>query len=237
MTDTVENETEERVGPWPLLMPPPQDGNAPPYRARGGLKDQGIPVILAAAAQVFMEKGYSATAIDDIADRLNASKGRIYHYYRSKADLFLDVQRLGLETILRRVAPHAEGAEDAETRLRRMTYEHGLVMLSYMPYLQVSVQSLEMWRTGTLDAEQREELAYGVELRSIYEALYAKVIEEGIDRGEFRPVTIRLATKAVLGTLNWTSMWYRVRENAAEDERHTICQEISDFAVAGLLRR
>jgi AcrR family transcriptional regulator len=194
-------------------------------------------VILAAAAQVFMEKGYSASAIDDIADRLHASKGRIYHYYRSKADLFLDVQRLGLETILSRVAPHAEGSEDAETRLHRMTYEHGLVMLSYMPYLQVSVQSLEMWRTGILDAEQREELAYGVELRAIYESLYERVIEEGIDQGQFRPVTVRLATKAVLGTLNWTSMWYRIRDTDAADERDTICRELSDFAVSGLLRR
>ena len=48
--------------------------------------------ILRAAAEIFMEYGYAATSIDAVAERLGATKGRIYHHYPSKADLFFEVQ-------------------------------------------------------------------------------------------------------------------------------------------------
>ena len=47
--------------------------------------------ILQAAAEWFMEFGCAATTIDAVAQRLGATKGRSYHHYRSKADLYFDV--------------------------------------------------------------------------------------------------------------------------------------------------
>ena len=44
--------------------------------------------ILDAAALCFMERGFNATSIDDIARRLSATKGMVYHYFSSKAELF-----------------------------------------------------------------------------------------------------------------------------------------------------
>src|SRR3546814_19150387 len=38
-----------------------------------------------------MERGYAATTLDDIAALLGNTKGQIYHYYRSKLDLYFDV--------------------------------------------------------------------------------------------------------------------------------------------------
>src|SRR3546814_6257739 len=55
--------------------------------------------ILNAAATIFNERGYAATSIDDVADRLGASKGRIYHYYRSKTDIFLDLHLESLRVL------------------------------------------------------------------------------------------------------------------------------------------
>lgn len=40
--------------------------------------------ILHMAAECFMEQGFHATSIDDVARRLGATKGRIYHHYPSK---------------------------------------------------------------------------------------------------------------------------------------------------------
>ena len=47
--------------------------------------------ILMAAADCFMERGYSATSVDDVARRLGATKGRIYHHFPSKSALFAGV--------------------------------------------------------------------------------------------------------------------------------------------------
>src|SRR3546814_7359817 len=53
--------------------------------------------ILQVAAECFMEQGFNATSIDDVARRMNATKGRIYHYYASKTDLFFEINREGMD--------------------------------------------------------------------------------------------------------------------------------------------
>jgi len=47
--------------------------------------------ILAIAQQVFLEEGYAATSMSTIATRVGGSKGTLYNYFRSKAELFVAV--------------------------------------------------------------------------------------------------------------------------------------------------
>src|SRR3546814_13745407 len=55
--------------------------------ARFSRKKEGRARILEAAAGAFMERGYDATTMDDIAALMGNNKGQIYHYYRRKPDL------------------------------------------------------------------------------------------------------------------------------------------------------
>ena len=52
--------------------------------------------ILEAAAACFEERGFASTSIDDVARRLGSTKGRIYHHFSSKTDLFAAVFRAGM---------------------------------------------------------------------------------------------------------------------------------------------
>ncbi len=47
--------------------------------------------IIETGAQVFLEKGYHRTKMEDIAEKLGVSKGAIYQYFTSKDQLFFDV--------------------------------------------------------------------------------------------------------------------------------------------------
>jgi AcrR family transcriptional regulator len=70
-----------------------------------GYRDEVRKKIVAEASSRFMEKGYSATTMDDIAARLGVTKAAIYQYYKSKVDLFAAVaehQRQELAGILER---------------------------------------------------------------------------------------------------------------------------------------
>ncbi len=49
--------------------------------------------ILAIAREVFMEEGYAAASMSAIAARVGGSKGTLYNYFRSKAELFNAVIR------------------------------------------------------------------------------------------------------------------------------------------------
>lgn len=70
-----------------------------------GYRDEVRKKIVQEASSLFMEKGYSATTMDDIAGRLGVTKASIYQYYNSKVDLFAaaaEFQRQELAGILER---------------------------------------------------------------------------------------------------------------------------------------
>src|SRR5271155_63523 len=85
--------------------------------------------IIAAAAECFMEQGFQATSIDDVARRLGSTKGRIYHHYASKIDLFFDVHREGMRRLFEAVEPYRITKGDGVTVLRAMLFAHAMALL------------------------------------------------------------------------------------------------------------
>ena len=49
--------------------------------------EQTRKAILASAMDIFCEKGYSKTTFDEIAKRINLTKGAVYWYFRNKPDI------------------------------------------------------------------------------------------------------------------------------------------------------
>ena len=47
--------------------------------------------LLAEAANLFATKGYSSTSISDICDATQMTKGALFHYFKSKRALFLEI--------------------------------------------------------------------------------------------------------------------------------------------------
>jgi AcrR family transcriptional regulator len=187
--------------------------------------------ILDAAALAFTQNGFAATSMDEIAERLGATKGRLYHYYAAKADIFRDIVRAGLQELIDGVAPIAARQDLSCTdRLWRMAHHHAGLMMTRNSYQRVAVQAVEMRRMGKgVDAVLEETFA----LRDQYERLFADVIEQGRRSGELRAVDPRLATKPVLGALNWISLWYDP-DRGDFASRARLAEEYADFVVGGL---
>ncbi len=73
--------------------------------------------IVGAAAEVFAEKGYRQSAVDDIVERSRTSKGSFYHFFPSKEAIFLALlERLG-SLLLARVSGEVERASGALDRV------------------------------------------------------------------------------------------------------------------------
>ena len=82
--------------------------------------DQRRAALIKAAGKLFVEKGYDATTMDEIAAAANFAKGTLYHYFANKADL-LHVLREGFEEeVMSRVRSRVEScpADDWQGRLR-----------------------------------------------------------------------------------------------------------------------
>lgn len=82
--------------------------------------DQRRATLIEAAGKLFVEKGYEATTMDEIAAAANIAKGTLYHYFTNKAEL-LQVLREGFEKeIMSRIRSRVEScpADDWRGRLK-----------------------------------------------------------------------------------------------------------------------
>jgi AcrR family transcriptional regulator len=137
--------------------------------------------ILDAAFEEFVARGFSATRLEDIADRVGVTKGTIYVYFPTKEDLFAATIRhisVPLETLLR------DSGELQGSHAERL---RSLLLLTYDGVAQDR-------RTREL---LRFVIAEGMRFRALIDAHFAEVIEpllirtqlildEGIAAGEFR---------------------------------------------------
>lgn len=190
--------------------------------------------ILRAAAELFMEFGYAATSIDAVAERLGSTKGRIYHHYRSKADLFFDVQAAAMSRLNEEVEPIARGPGNALERLAAMALRHTQILLTELPMQKVAVQGLERHLLGNSPAVKR--LRSMIKMRDDYEAIFAEVIDEGIRAGYFIDLPPKLATKPFFGALNWATIWYTQRRLQSAEAVDDLAHTLAAYAMRGLLK-
>ncbi|SOC46019.1 TetR family transcriptional regulator [Rhizobium subbaraonis] len=190
--------------------------------------------ILETAAQCFMEQGFSATSIDDVARRLGATKGRIYHYYSSKTDLFFDVHREGLERLFQAVEPVMGIEGSGVVRLRAMLTAHAMAMMTNAAFEAVVVQGVHMHRMAATTPDQRRTLDDLIAIRRRFEGLFKQVLQEGVDDGSIRNIDISISAKAMLGAINWLSVWYRPASDETEMDRQMLAERIVTTQIDGV---
>lgn len=59
--------------------------------------------VLDAAKTLFIANGFYETSVDEIAQEAEASKGAVYHHFRDKRQIFVEVYRASQEVIVRKV--------------------------------------------------------------------------------------------------------------------------------------
>ena len=170
-----------------------QTKNEPRFERR---KDARPGEILDAALELFVEKGFAATRLEDVAQRAGVSKGTVYLYFDSKDDLFKSVIRSGMvraiEEAEQLVAAYPGSSADLLRELYTAWWQTiGSTKLAGIPKLMIS------------EAQNFPELArfYYEEVIQRGSRLFARALERGIERGEFRPVNIDYAVRALVAPL------------------------------------
>lgn len=190
--------------------------------------------ILVAAARCFMARGYSSTSIDDVARSLGATKGRIYHHFSSKGDLFAGVFRAGMDMIHEAVSPLAELSGRALPRWREMAFTHARMMMTTKPFQRAVWIGVEMHLRGATTPEQRVVLNELVETRSRYSKLFRKTLLQGREEGVFKFDDLSVTNQLMFMTLNSPIFWYSPREGETEGDLDLLAWKVVDFAQGGL---
>lgn len=190
--------------------------------------------ILEAAANCFMERGYTETSIDDVARSLGATKGRIYHYFRSKADLFAEVFRAGMDMNYAAVEPLRHEPGRAAARWRRMAFAHVMQMIATKPFQRAVWMGVEMHLRGATTPEQRSVFNELVEYRSQYSYLFREVMLAARDDGDFDFDNLSITNQLMFMTLNSPIFWYAPRTGETRADIEDIARQVVRCAYRGL---
>jgi AcrR family transcriptional regulator len=205
--------------------------------ARPGATDEIRTEILQAAAETFVERGFAASSIDDVADTLGSTKGRIYHYYRSKSDLIIDLHLESLRILIDRVgAIAADDDRDPVERLYRMCFEHAAVLMTNISYQKATTMGLNRLLLSTVTEYQQEATKLIYELRDAYEKMFVRALEQGVQVGAFRNDQPRMLAKSIFGALNWTNLWFKPPVEDAVGDISNLADGLATFCVHAVVK-
>jgi AcrR family transcriptional regulator len=155
--------------------------------------------VLKTASQLFLEKSYGRTSMNDVAERLNITKPALYYYFRNKEEILIECYRLGtglIEETLNDIAAHCgTGIEKVEAFIYSyanvMTVNYGRCVMR-LDDADLSSDALAQVRNYKRKIDRR--------LRSF--------VQEGIDDGSITPCDAKIAAFSIAGALNWICHWY-----------------------------
>ncbi|HEY8487572.1 MAG TPA: TetR/AcrR family transcriptional regulator [Thermaerobacter sp.] len=156
--------------------------------------------ILTVAGELFRQKGYHATSMQDIAERLQLQRGSLYAHIESKEELLFEIVDRAADRFLAGIEQAWQEGRTARERLRRALAAHMRVIAEHRDTASVFFHE---WRF------LRDELRRRIQAkRDRYEARWRELIADGMARGEFRPVDPRFAALLALSAVNWSYHWY-----------------------------
>jgi len=172
-------------------------------RPRARRKQARPAELLAAALDCFVEKGFAATRMEDIARRAGVAKGTFYLYFPSKEAVF---EALVRETLLPRIATLELSAGmaglGAEAKLRAILSMLGQVLAD--PKL-VAIPKLVLAEAGNFPDMAR---FYRREVIARGQALLIALFREGVEKGEFRPLPdLDILARLFMGPVVLTALW------------------------------
>lgn len=155
--------------------------------------------VLRTAAQMFLEKSYRRTSLNDVAKRLSITKPTLYHYFHNKEDILLGCYRWGttlIEESLNKIAvQYGTGLDKVEAFIR--SYANAMTVNFGRCVMRLDEGDLSRKALGEVRAYKRK---IDRRLRSF--------IQEGIEDGSIEPCDPKIAAFSIAGALNWICMWY-----------------------------
>ncbi|MHA6631326.1 TetR/AcrR family transcriptional regulator [Pseudonocardia sichuanensis] len=158
--------------------------------------------ILNAALAAFGDKGFNGASMRDVARGAGTSLSNLYNYFPSKSGLLAEVLRRANDELYARVRRAVADAGDAAgPRLRDAVRAYVGFVVDHQVAAVVAISEVR-YLTGS----DRERL---VAARDSTEAVFAEIVAQGADDGEFRTPYPADAARSIVSLCSSVSTWYR----------------------------
>ncbi|MEV6315092.1 helix-turn-helix domain-containing protein [Streptomyces sp. NPDC051776] len=184
-----------------------------------------------AAVTLIAEKGFSATTVDEIADRAGVAKGTVYYNFASKTELFEELLRHGVGLLtdsLQRAADEVVKGGGSRIDALDSMIRAGLVFIDRYPaFTQLYVA--ELWRTN------RAWQSTLMVVRQQAVAVVENVLREAVESGELNDeIDVPLTAAALVGMVLVAALdWQAFQPERSLDDVHAALSRLLQGRVSG----
>ena len=164
---------------------------------QGGLKRFAI---LRTAAELFNERGFYETSLNDLAKRLNVTKPSLYYYVKNKDDILLQILNQAVIEFTPAMTLAEQSGMSGLEKLRIFVSQYTKAMTG------VFAKCMVLSGLGPLAQSSRDELTPTFRLLDTF---VRKLLEEGIQDGSITPCDTKITAFSIFGAMHWLARWYR----------------------------
>ena len=178
--------------------------------------------VLRTAVCMFLDRSYGRTSMNDVATQLSITKPALYHYFRNKEEILVEIFRLGTDLIDGML--DAIAAEEKPGLDKVADFIAGYIRIIAMDFGRavIRLDDGELSKTGRKLVRGRK--------REIDHRLRA-LIESGIDDGSIAPCDAKIAAFILAGSIHGMASWY---EPAGPMDLAAITEQYVQMLSAGL---
>lgn len=175
------------------------------------------------AVSLFMQKGYVASSMRDLAAQLDIKAASLYSHIKSKEEILQEI----CFSVAHDFFTALEGIEKnnftGKMRLKAAIHAHIGVIAKNRKKV---VVFLNEWKHLG-----EPYLSDFISMRSDYENKFKSYLQYGISKGEFDISDMDFTTLTILSSLNWTSNWFKKEGKMSVDE---ISEKLSTILIKGI---
>jgi TetR/AcrR family transcriptional regulator len=184
--------------------------------------------LLEAALDLFVEKGFAATKAEEVARRAGVSKGTLFLYFASKEELFKAVVRENIAGRFVEWNAEFEAFKGSTPDMLRYAMTQWWRRLG-------STKASGITKLMLSEARNFPELAafYQHEVIEPAHVLIRRILQRGVDRGEFAPLDLKYGVYSVLAPMLFLQLMMHSK-NACIEPSDASAMDPDDYIAAQL---
>ena len=168
--------------------------------AREAQREAKRNAVLSTAAQMFNERGFRATSLDDIAARLHVTKPTLYYYVKNKDEILLECVKKGLHMTLEGIEASRQAGGNAVDQLRACMQVYADIVTQPFGMCLIRIGDEEVPEPSRTELRR---------MKSEIDQAFRRLVAQGVQEGALAPCDPKMTAFVIAGALSWIGRWYQ----------------------------
>ncbi len=182
--------------------------------------------IFETAMQLFADKGYEATSIEEITATVGVAKGTLYYHFSSKEEIFNFLVEEGMKLLKNSIQIKTDKVSSYIDKIRAIILIQIKVIVKYESLITIILS--QMWGKEERNKRSRQ---YVFEYLNIVE----KIVREGIEKGEIIDRDPEVIASEIF-SLTSSCLIYKLKTEKNLDIQ-SMYKEIEKIAISGIMKQ